>query len=112
MFKNNLLDTYDSDEELAPEDHDQDFQFAYQSDMHAGIDERTVKKLMKRLTTDDAGSPLAMLEVFGCAAHTVQLAVHDVLNIVTKTSIKHIRGVIKELRSSQYLDYGSSTLSR
>ncbi|KAG4071218.1 hypothetical protein HA402_008953 [Bradysia odoriphaga] len=110
LFKSNLVDSYDVEEELAPDDHDQNFQFEYEHNMHAEIDERTVNKLMRRLTSDDEGSPLAMLEIFGCAAHTVQLAVHDVLSAVTKTSIKHIRGVIKELRSSQYLDYGSSNL--
>lgn len=65
---------------------------------------------MRKLNDNDDESPLAMMEVFGCAAHTVQLAVHDVLRTNTRTSIKHIRSVIKELRSSKYLDYGSSNL--
>ncbi|KAJ6604996.1 hypothetical protein Bhyg_17955, partial [Pseudolycoriella hygida] len=106
----NVPDSSASDEELEPFDYHLDFQFEHQQNMHAEIDDRTVNKLMKKLTDSDGGSQLTMLEVFGCSALTVQLAVYDVLSTVTKMSIKHIRSVIKELRSSQYLDYRSSSL--
>lgn len=103
-------DELDTDEDMAPDDDDDgDFEFEYNENMHAAIDNYTIDVLMKNLTGESCESPLAMLEVFGCAAHTVQLAVHDVLaSLRSKTSIKHIRSVIKELKSSSYLDYNMS----
>lgn len=53
---------------------------------------------------------MAILVIVRCAAHTLQLAVHDALKLIGKDNIQHIRKVVKELKSSKYLDYMNSTL--
>lgn len=48
---------------------------------------------------------MAMLTVVRCAAHTIQLVVHDVLKTTAKNPIAKIRNVARNVRSTRYLNY-------
>ena len=65
-------------------------------------EETGVLKLNFSFTAEDGLSSL--LKVFRCAAHTLQLAVHDSLAKIPETPINRIRTVVKNLRSSKFLD--------
>lgn len=83
------------------DENDEDFQFDYQekeSDLLTAIKDPLDDGLM------------AILVVVRCAAHTLQLAVHDVLKSSCKEEIQNIRKIVKELKSTKYLNYMSDSL--
>lgn len=80
-YRRTLLDdSDDEDDNLEVYDSYQEFEFEFEEDMHAQLDPETREELMTTLNIGgDESSPSALMLVFGCVAHTVQLAVHDVL---------------------------------
>ncbi|KAJ6639447.1 hypothetical protein Bhyg_12192, partial [Pseudolycoriella hygida] len=80
--------------ELDAHDQEFDFEFDFNDDMHAQIDSETRDRLLAALNDI---SDSALLIVFSCAAHTVQLAVHDVLSYIQRANINRIRRVPTKL---------------
>jgi hypothetical protein len=80
--------TYDSESEESECDEDDQ-------------SEDVVKKI-NEINGDGLGSLMILVR---CAAHTLQLAVHDVLRKTTSSDqIEQVRKVVKNLKSSRYLD--------
>lgn len=66
-----------------------------------GDGEDTSEEYLKKIQDD---SPMAIMTVVRCAAHTLQLAVYDSLKITAKEEIAKFRTVAKNLKSTRYLD--------
>lgn len=70
--------------------------------------DKLVENLVGMQIGDD--SPMALLSVVRCAAHTLQLVVHDVLKESSKEEIAKIRAVVKALKSHRYRRIGKLKL--
>jgi hypothetical protein len=63
-------------------------------------------EVVSQIFQDKNDGFIAFLTVVRCAAHTLQLAVYDVLKVLLfRSKIQKIRSCVKELRSSAYLDF-------
>lgn len=87
----------DSDSDTDSEDEDE-----------SGTSEKLMENLVGTKFGDD--SPIALLSVVRCAAHTLQLAVYDVLKETAKEDISKIRLVVKSLKSSRFRRVGKLKL--
>lgn len=87
----------ESESESESDESDNEYETADAQDKHPRISRSTIDSLMT--TLGDGLS--AILVIVRCAAHTLQLAVHDVLKNYNE-EIKRIRNVVKKLRSSKY----------
>jgi hypothetical protein len=90
--------------DIDSEDPEIEFQFDYGDENHAQITKEVASNILTSFENPMVDGLLSILIVFRCAAHTLQLAVHDVLSMVSKTQINHIRSVVKKLKSSKHLD--------
>jgi hypothetical protein len=61
---------------------------------------------VNHIIQDQNDGMISFLTVVRCAAHTLQLAVYDVIKMLRfKSSVNKILSVVKELRSTAYLDF-------
>lgn len=97
------------DEEEDDQGEEQE-EFQHEIDENFEVNNAAIHELMNDLKDPFVDGLMSILIVVRCAAHTLQLAVHDVLKMGWKSDIKKIRDVVKELKSSKYLNYMSKNV--
>lgn len=91
--------TDDDEDESEDDEDDGEFRFEYNQR------DKNMENLISDLQDSTEDGLMSTLIVIRCAAHTLQLAVYDVLKSFAKEKILHIRKVVLELKSSKFLDF-------